>query len=160
MGSALLSPSLPYTRSLKGKILRCVYKTKLVFARSITGNDDAGDAVRGEGSYFTRNYRVTVTNLPGGIVVDSGALAGQIMSPPVVAIHNRHLAPLWNVAVDADNTPLVDLWKGGFGVMDVQEGSGPIMPRQSATINVQVSWVLAVFRLWGCWSPQTTVSTP
>lgn len=97
-----------------------------------------------------KTYQVTITNLTGGIVVDAGAPAGQIMSPPVVATHNNHLDPLyvlgqpassdlWNIAEDAINGPLATTWGNSPSVMDVQQGSAPIMPGHSATIMVRTS---------------------
>jgi hypothetical protein len=102
------------------------------------------------GPNHTKTYQVTITNLTGGIVVDNGAPAGQIMSPPVVATHNRHLEPLfvlgqpassdlWNIAEDAINGPLATSWGNSRSVMDVQQGGDVIMPGQSATIMVKAS---------------------
>jgi hypothetical protein len=72
------------------------------------------------------------------------------MSPPVVATHNKHLDPLfvlgqpassdlWNVAEEAINGPLATTWGNSPSVMDVEQGSAPIMPGQSATIVVKAS---------------------
>lgn len=104
----------------------------------------------GGGPNANKSYQVTITNLTGGIVLDGGAPAGQVMSPPVVATHNNHLAPLftlgqpassdlWNVAEDAINGPLMTTWGNSPSVMDVEQGGGPILPGQSATITVQAA---------------------
>ena len=104
----------------------------------------------GGGPNANKSYQITITNLTGGAVVNSGAPAGQIMSPPVVATHNNHLAPLFvlgqpasselrNVAEDAINGPLATTWGNSPSVMDVEQGSGPILPGQSATITVQAA---------------------
>jgi hypothetical protein len=104
----------------------------------------------GGGPHHTQSYQVTITNLTGGIVLNDAAPAGQIMSPPVVATHNNHLEPLfllgqpassdlWNIAEDAINGPLATTWGNSPSVMDVEQGSAPIMPGQSATIVVKAS---------------------
>ncbi len=106
--------------------------------------------MREGGRIHTKNYPLTITNLTGGIVLDAGAPAGQVISPPVVATHNNHLAPLftlgqpassdlWNVAEDAVNGPLATTWGNSPSVMDVEQGSGNILPGQSATITVQAA---------------------
>lgn len=104
----------------------------------------------GGGPNANKTYAVTITNLTGGTVVQSGAPAGQIMSPPVIATHNNHLAPLFvlgeeassdlsNVAEDAVNGPLATTWGNSPSVMDVEQGAAPIMPGHSDTIMVQAA---------------------
>lgn len=83
-------------------------------------------------------YRVTVTNLT----------QSHTISPPVVATHTIgvHLfvpgeaapAPLVPLAEDGDATELVELLEGvGSAVLDVAVGDGPILPGESATVEVQ-----------------------
>lgn len=96
---------------------------------------NSADAMGGK----ARMYEVTVTNLT----------RGQVFSPPVVVSHSDRQAPLWTVgqpagtelagvAEDAANGPLVTLLQGQDEVQDVQTGTAPIPPGQSATVTVEI----------------------
>jgi hypothetical protein len=98
----------------------------------------------------TKNYQVTITNLTGGIVLNTGAPAGQVMSPPAVATHNNHLTPIFMlghaaspqlaaVAEEGQTDGLVTLLSGDPSVMDVEVGSAPILPGASASIMVHAA---------------------
>ncbi len=94
----------------------------------------------GQGNHRGARYEVSITNLT----------RGQIFSPPVVAIHNGRLDPLFTlgekasmvlagVAEDAINKPLVDKLSNSHNVLDVKEIfgiNGPILPGETATVTL------------------------
>jgi hypothetical protein len=84
-----------------------------------------------------QTYEITVTNLT----------RGQIISPPVVATHNGNQSPIFtlgspssaeltNVAEDAVNDPLVNQLSASPNVKEVRAFGGPIMPGQTATMQI------------------------
>lgn len=94
-------------------------------------------------------YRVMITNLTGGVAVDSNAPAGQIFSKPVLATHAKQLTPLftlgapasmplYNIAEDAINGPLLSLWDPATNadVFKLREGPGNVMPGSSQTVEI------------------------
>ena len=90
-----------------------------------------------------RSYEVTITNLT----------RGQIISPSLVATHDRHLAPLYilgspaspelaSIAEDAVNGPLEALWTADPSVSDLDTifgAGGPILPGESASVVVDTT---------------------
>jgi hypothetical protein len=75
-------------------------------------------------------------------------LSRQIISPPVVASHTWEVAifvpgrtasmDLAALAEDGDGSGLVELLSGHDDVLDVAAGSGPILPGETATFELEV----------------------
>ncbi len=82
-------------------------------------------------------YNVTIENLTGG----------QPFTPPLVVAHSDQIdlfklglaatAELKELAENGNNDPLVALFGGSDAVFDMETGTGPILPGESAIITVE-----------------------
>jgi hypothetical protein len=117
-------------------MLRRIELTAIVLIALATLGATPSMAVTGGGA--GQAFRVTVTNLT----------PGQVLSPPVVAVHDdsvRLFEPgaaasdeLAQLAEDAVAGPLLGLLASSDGVLDVTVGNAPIPPGASASVEMSL----------------------
>ncbi len=118
---------------------RTLLGTFLVVGVGLVGSAFATEPAQPYPAWLTRSYNVTVTN----------ATAGQVMSPPIVVVHDPsiHLFAVGQpasdalaaVAEDADATEMLSMLDGMMGSGGVDSyavADGPLPPGQSVTLDV------------------------
>jgi len=110
------------------------------FAQEGEGYDSDAEALAKFGGPIS--YKITLENLSP----QTGAGSSQPFSPPVIAVHSRkiRLFQIWQrasdelrqIAEDAVNGPMVSKLESSSEVLSVTEGTGVILPGQTAEFTV------------------------